>query len=384
MRAFALAAAFTLLFAVWETSGQETSSKVPMEWQSWGAETDWELTAIAQLLLQGEPNAEKFKDVLVLPLREANAFVNPDGYLIVTEGLLERLNGRDEIAFVIAHELAHLIKGHPRNLETDPTRLERIRTEVERGLGTSVVGSGLQLLVNAVASYYNREREREADAEAIRLMAKAGFNLNAARNALKNLSDEGGFLSWFRSHPFLTERLEIVNDAVRRWRSLASEPPKLTPPPDRANEVYVDLQIAPWSGTERALWQEFAEEVKKWLWASLVELTQRFSCDFHPVKRWQRHRAKVWTLRVVPIKWQTLPLSSVGDWFLWEVRMNWRLQNERGETWADQEERFSVTFSKDETLKSAVLSSAPLFARRLARFVVQNCSKGDAIERETR
>ncbi len=381
MRAPVFAAvAFALFFAVWESGGQEASSKVPTEWQSWSAETDWELTAIAQSLLQGEPNSEKFKDVLVLPLKEANAFVNPDGYLIITEGLLERLNGRDEIAFVIAHELAHLIKGHPRNLETDPTRLEKIRTEVERGLGTSVVGTGLQLLVNAVASYYSREREREADAEAIRLMAKAGFDINAAKSALKNLSDEGGFLSWFRSHPFLTERLEIVDSAIRRWRLLASEPIKLTPPPDRANEVYVDLQIASWSGTERTLWQEFAEEVKRGFWSSLLELARKMSCQFHPVKRWQRHRAKIWTLQVVPTNWQISPLPSIEGWIRWEVRMNWRLLNEKMEVWADREERFSTTFSKGENLKSAILSSAPLFAHRLARFVVQNCPKSVAVK----
>lgn len=376
MRALTAAAVvFVLLFAVLKSDGQEVISKVPTEWQSWGGETDWELTAIARLLVQGEPNSEKFKDVLVLPLKEANAFVNPDGYLIITEGLLERLNGRDEIAFVIAHELAHFVKGHPRNLETNPTRLERIRTEVERSLGTSVIGTGLQLLVNAVASYYNREREREADVEAVRLMAKAGFDINAAKSALKNLSDEGGFLSWFRSHPFLAERLEIVDNAIRRWRPWVSDPPKLTPPPDRANEVYVDLQIAPWTGSERNLWQEFAEEVKRSFWSSLFELAQKMSCDFQPVKRWQRHRAKIWTLKVVPTNWETLPLTPTGDWLRWEVRMKWRLQSEKGEVWAEREERFGVTFTKDETLKGAVLSSTTLLAQRLARFVIQNCPK---------
>ncbi|MCX7643658.1 MAG: hypothetical protein N2116_07635, partial [Armatimonadetes bacterium] len=162
-------------------------------------------------------------------------------------------------------------------------------------------------------------------------MAKVGFNLNAARSALKSLSDESGFLSWFRSHPFLAERLEIVNDAIRRWRYLASESPKIIPPPDRAIEVYVEPRIEPWSGTERALWQELTKEVKQRFWSSLLELTRQMSCGFHPVKRWQRHRAKIWILQVIPTNWQTSPLPPTGDWFRWEVRMNWRLQNERGE-----------------------------------------------------
>jgi len=352
------------------------SAPVPPEWQSWGAETDWELTAMAQLLLRDEPNAEKFKDVLVLPLKEANAFITSDGYLVVTEGLLERLNGRDEIAFVVAHELAHLIKGHPRNLETDPTRLERIRTEVERGLGTSVVGTGLQLLVNAIASYYSREREREADAEAVRLMAKAGFDLSAAKRTLERLGKEVGFLSWFRSHPFIIERLEIVNKSTRRWISIATEPPKIAPPPNHPSEVYVDLQMQFRSEAERNLGREFSEEVGRWFWSSLLEAVQQFSFPFYPVKRWQRHRAKIWTLSVTISNWQISPLKIVDDeWRIWELRMNWRLQNEMGEIWKDEEQRFSVALTKNEDVRSVVLKSAPLFAQRLAKFVVQSCPK---------
>ncbi|MEZ8219208.1 Peptidase family M48 [Candidatus Fervidibacteria bacterium JGI MDM2 SSWTFF-3-K9] len=349
---------------------------VPPEWQNWGAETDWELTAIAKLLLRDETNSEKFKDVLVLPLREANAFITSDGYLVITEGLLERLNGRDEIAFVIAHELAHLVKGHPQNLETNPTRLERIRTEVERRLGTSVVGTGLQLLVNAIASYYSREKEREADAEAVRLMAKAGFDLSAAKRALERLCEDGGFLSWFRSHPFINERLEIVERSIRRWNSNVSASPKIEPPPNQLPEVYVDLQMLPWSGRERNLWREFSEEVAKWFWSSLLEVAQQSSFPFHPVKRWQRHRAKTWTLKVTLNSWQTLPLKLAGDeWHLWELRMNWQLQNEKGEILRDEEQRFSVTLTKSEDVRSVVMKSTPLFAQRLVKFVVQNCPK---------
>jgi Zn-dependent protease with chaperone function len=384
MRAFAVAVLVLVSFGHWSVGqGQaqldnqhSPSASIPAEWQSWGAETDWELTAIAHLLLRGEPNAERFKDVLVLPLREANAFITSDGYLVITEGLLEQLNGRDEIAFVIAHELAHLVKGHPRNLETNLTRLERIRTEVERGLGTSVVGTGLQLLVNAIASYYSREREREADAEAVRLMAKVGFDLNAARRALERLSEGGGFLSWFRSHPFINERLEIVGKSIRRWNSAVSEPPKIEPPPSQPPEVYVDLQMLPWSGRERNLWREFSEEVAKWFWSSLLEAAQQSSFSFRPVKRWQRHRAKTWTLKVTLNSWQILPLKLAGDeWRIWELRMNWQLQNEKGEILRDEEQRFSVTLTKNEDVRSVVMKSAPLFAQRLAKFVAQNYSK---------
>lgn len=372
--------ALLFLFASLSTSvslvtNQSQGSNIPPEWQIWGAETDWELEAIANLLLQGEPNGDKFKGVIILPLKEANAFVNSEGFLVLTEGLLERLNGRDEIAFVIAHEIAHLIRGHPRNLETNPTRLERIRTEVERGLGTSVVGTGLQLLVNTVASYYSREREREADTEAVRLMAKAGFDINAAKQVLKSLSKERGFLSWFRSHPFVTERLEIVDDAIRRWKGLMAASPKLDPPIDRKFEVYVELRMSTDSGSDRNLCQEFAQEVGKHFWSSLSETVKRHPLDFQPVKRWQRHRAKIWVLQVDLKDWQISPLPQLNGWLRWELRMNWELIDETGKVLCSSEERFSVTFGKGEQVKNVVIGSAPLLASRLAKFVAQNCAK---------
>lgn len=370
----------SLAISAVSTFGQNLSSNVPTDWQSWGAETDWELDAIAKLILQGEPNADKFKGVLVLPLKEANAFINSDGFLIITEGLLEQLNGRDEVAFVIAHEVAHLIKDHPRNLETNPSRLERIRTEVERGLGTSVVGTGLQLLVNAVASYYSREREREADAEAVRLMAKAGFDTNSAKRVLENWVGEKGFISWFRSHPFISERFEIVDDAIRRWRSLTSSPPKLAPPPNLKPEVYVDLQMSTKNGLGGKLWQEFAKEVSKNFWSAIAEESKRSSSNFQPVKRWQRHRAEIYLLQVDLKNWEISPLPHLSDWFRWELRLKLQLSGKASENLFTSEERFVVTFGKGEQVESVVISSAQSFARRLAKFVAQNYPKVASIK----
>jgi hypothetical protein len=124
------------------------------------------------------------------------------------------------------------------------------------------------------------------------------------------------------------------------------------------------------------LWREFSEEVAKWFWSSLLEAAQQSSFSFRPVKRWQRHRAKTWTLKVTLNSWQVLPLELAGDeWRIWELRMNWQLQNEKGEILRDEEQRFSITLTKNEDVRSVVMKSAPLFAQRLAKFVAQNYSK---------
>jgi hypothetical protein len=359
------------LWLLWVAVFVAASGAQLSEWEALEAERDWELDAIAQQLVRGEPNAQRFRCVYILPLRDPNAFVSEQGEIAVTEGLLERLDGRDEIAFVLAHELAHLLKGHPRNLERNPTRLERLRTEVERGLGGSVIGTGLNLLLNAVASYYSREREREADEEAIRLMAKAGFEPAAAENALKRLGKEEGLLSWFRSHPFLAERLDIVRQAQRRWRP-ATTRPSLTPPPTMPPEVFVDLQIQSLAGEGREVWATFADETNRWLWSALMEATHQGTTPFRPAKRWQRYRATILRLQVVPLEWQVAPVTGMAGWQRWQVRMRWQLLTSDGKIVASEEVRFGTTFADTEPLPQVIAHAASLLARRLARFVVQN------------
>lgn len=352
-----------------------TIADIPPEWRALNVEDDWELTAIVKALVQGEPNASKLKGVLILPMRESNAFVSKDGFIIITEGLLEQLEGREEIAFVIAHELAHLLKGHPRHLEKDPTILERIRTEVERRMGTSIVGTGLQMLLGVTTSYYTREKEREADAEAVRLMAKAGFDPMAGKRALRRLGDEKGFLSWFRSHPFLAERLDIIQENARRWLVKLPSVPPIIPPPDLPQEVFVQLhvELLP-KGTREAqrLWKELTTEAGQWLWGALMDVTKQGTYPFRPARRWQRHRAIVFSLQVTPIDWQISPLPNMDGWTQWQVRMLWQLQDSHGkaiETSAD--ERIGSVFNTIEPMSEAILSHAPTLARRLAKFIVQ-------------
>ena len=45
-----------------------------------------------------------------------NAFATPGGYIFLTKGLISILSTEDELAFVIGHEIAHVIKKHHFNV----------------------------------------------------------------------------------------------------------------------------------------------------------------------------------------------------------------------------------------------------------------------------
>jgi predicted Zn-dependent protease len=41
-----------------------------------------------------------------------NAFATPGGFILVTTGLVKQLQSEDELAFVLAHEVGHVLKRH--------------------------------------------------------------------------------------------------------------------------------------------------------------------------------------------------------------------------------------------------------------------------------
>jgi Zn-dependent protease with chaperone function len=99
-------------------------------------------------------------DVVLLPSHRRNAWA--DGtYVVVTTAMLDFVRNDDELAFVVAHELAHDILGHRDRLDA---------AGVPRGLLRSL-GVGAKRV---------RETEIEADRFAVRLMAAAGYRPAAA------------------------------------------------------------------------------------------------------------------------------------------------------------------------------------------------------------
>ena len=81
-------------------------------------------------------------DVSITESIVENAYCKPDGTIVVTEGMLRLFENEDELAVVVAHEMGHLIAKHK---------------------GT-----------------HNPEKEMEADRIGLELMAKAGYDPNAA------------------------------------------------------------------------------------------------------------------------------------------------------------------------------------------------------------
>ncbi|MBI4279119.1 MAG: M48 family metalloprotease [Armatimonadetes bacterium] len=134
----------------------------------------------------------------------------------ITAGLGRLGLERDEFAFVVAHELAHIDLGHVQR------KVDRIQTTTAiRVLLNVIVRSDaydplFRLLQEAVLASFGRELETDADLRGLKLMREAGFNGEAAATALAKIAGRGvertGDL--FDSHPSVTERIRRIREAL--------------------------------------------------------------------------------------------------------------------------------------------------------------------------
>ena len=154
----------------------------------------------ARLLSVARKRSEMVYTVQVLATAEKGACAYPGGFVFLTRGLVEMTRNDDELAFVIAHELAHVTTG-----QTDrPVERELAGRLRERftGLGfaaemkadvcrqTRPRWPGLSPLV-AGEQETRKIHELHADEEGIVYAALAGYRTSAAHDILDRLTGSG-------------------------------------------------------------------------------------------------------------------------------------------------------------------------------------------------
>jgi len=142
--------------------------------------------------------------------RELNAYALPGGFIFVMRPLLEFCRfDRDEIAFVLGHEMGHVLKKHAVN------RL-MASSIIRTGVGRLPVGGVLAAPIRNMAATlldqgYSQDSELEADALGARLVKAAGYDVAAARRLLERMqtmpSEAWLLTSYFSSHPPIAIRL---------------------------------------------------------------------------------------------------------------------------------------------------------------------------------
>ena len=150
-----------------------------------------------------------------------NAYTVPGGTIVVTTALLRTLDGPDELAAVIAHEVGHVLGHHVMRA----LLRQSLTSLIEFASGQhSAFDRSLRVAGQLGSLAFSRHDEREADDTGMRLLLRTGIPAEALANALERIQarEPGvpsvGFLS---THPAPRERLEHVRSVARDTRPLA-------------------------------------------------------------------------------------------------------------------------------------------------------------------
>jgi predicted Zn-dependent protease len=148
----------------------------------------------------------------------ANAFCWSNGTIGITKALLKETQPTDdELAFVIGHEMAHIIRQHGRN-QTGKNVLLAMGTALG-GMLFGRRGADVAWLLGKLACLgMSRGDEKEADLVGMTIAAKAGFDPGAALTFLRKTtkSKKSTFLDWLSTHPPGVERLRYIKESLQR------------------------------------------------------------------------------------------------------------------------------------------------------------------------
>lgn len=160
----------------------------------------------------------------VMDSDSVNAFAAPGGYVFITRGLLLRMRNEAELAGVLAHEIAHVLKRH---------HLVAIQKNAKTGLAADLMsmavdnsssqyGEWKKKALSASTELYARGLDKgdefEADRLGVVIAARAGYDpygLPSVLQALDSINPQDSNLAlMFKTHPSSRQRLDLLDVAM--------------------------------------------------------------------------------------------------------------------------------------------------------------------------
>ena len=198
---------------------------------------DW-LQSMGNRLGSSSDRPEQPYTFFMLKDRQINAFATLGGYIGMNAGLVLTARREDEVAAVLAHEVAHVTQQHVlRGVE----RAQRDQVPILLGMLAAIVAaqaaggsSSGEASEAAIASAmaliqqnqinYTRSNESEADRLGIRTLSRSGYDVDAMADFFERMSfamrgNSGGYSvpDYLRTHPVTTTR---VSESKQRAEQL--------------------------------------------------------------------------------------------------------------------------------------------------------------------
>ena len=149
--------------------------------------------------------------------------------MFLNRGMLQAARTDDEVAGVMAHELAHVVLRHGTLQASKAQKFQfgalagQILGSIVGGKKGQIIAQGSQIGLGTYFLKYGREDQREADILGAQIMARAGYDPRHMANMFRTIAQQGGGRGpeWLSSHPDPGNRYSAINreaSMLRRFR----------------------------------------------------------------------------------------------------------------------------------------------------------------------
>jgi predicted Zn-dependent protease len=147
-----------------------------------------------------------------------NAFAAPGGYVLITRGLYEILDGEAQLAGVLGHEIAHIVQRHHVTVMQKSAAVSAgaqiAQTRDRSAIVGNLIGTGAEIFARGL----DKSAEFEADRMGVVLAARAGYSPYGLVEVLHKLSARGSedasLALLFKTHPHPGERLSEIGQTL--------------------------------------------------------------------------------------------------------------------------------------------------------------------------
>ncbi len=176
-------------------------------------------------LFSSRPEIYRGYRFAVLDSQEVNAFASPGGHILITRGLLAKVENEDELAAVLAHEIAHVALRHGL-ASIQGSRLAQIASDYALSAGlasggeaasfTEAFGEAISEIATVLLiSGYSQSFELQADREAKKILLRAAYDPGALDRLIAALPSQDQAPSGFaQTHPNPSFRIEALHDEL--------------------------------------------------------------------------------------------------------------------------------------------------------------------------
>lgn len=156
----------------------------------------------------------------ILATESVNAFSAPGGFVLLTQGLMDLLETEDELAAILAHEIAHVVREHHWAIIKKQQQAAALIARMQGNMNSqnALFSEMNSLFSDMMTRGLDKEAEFEADRDAVVIAANGGYDSSAMLSVLEKLDSlkVGGAETQllFQTHPSPMQRMDRLTLSI--------------------------------------------------------------------------------------------------------------------------------------------------------------------------